>query len=955
MKVILLKRVAYTTKQTLHFVYWLFRVAFVLFFLFFARLYYGPLDLTWIKGFLKSYPDTAMIQKLDLVMKGARLRLRAQIRVDDVADQKSLLWVQVSPDWWQVMQGRLRLNKITFILDEFDFSKIDTGNLSKENFLDGDKKNQDIAVLWSKFYRTIRAILDEIVRDGHTKITLKFPRVTLWKTGQEKHPMYMANVKLGAEIRAEKQDYLSIDVFLKNTVRIADKELFLEHPLEISSAKAKLILQKDNAELDFSEIGVAGVLFSGKVRMLATSDTISTVFTFQSDTNMNSSALLRIWPESAAKGGKSWVQENVKQAVFSAINVGGSFLLTPQYEIEKLEFAGSAALGQGVLSYFGELPQLQDLKAAIKFNLKGMQFHISQGGILGTVIERGEVDISGFDQPDQTLNIDLTLKGGVRDVLSIIDSKPLQYAQKVDLDPSQTTGSIAATMSFNFPLLKDLKFEDVALSVQGSLEDVAITKLPARLPYEISKGKGTLGVTQKNLLMVLDAQSEEQPVALRWESNFEKNVELDNQFIVQGHASLSVAKKLGVDLHEYIQSNVPMHFKLVYQDIQGKDDILTVYLDLKPVRASLPWIFFDKRSGDMAQFNGTFTFPQNSAMELKHFSVQGKNIDLKGAIDFHGDNTLMRIKIVNSSLKTDVIKQAQIDRVGISAWKVQVLAEKLDMTPYWNKYVWHKSLALGMDISEKVSLDLQMAADSVVINDSKKPLDSMQLKLSTDNNEMRDLYVVARYLKENETEVSYKVVPETKQGLLEVQATNVSHLLGLLNIAEKTVGGDLDLKARHEATGAWSGTATLKDFIVIKAPTMARVFSAAAITGLSDLLNKQKGLSFSSLSLEFTYHKDVLEFLKVIAASPSIAISTKGKIRLMPEKIISMKGTFTPFNMINGFVSYIPIVGRIFAGDEGEGIFSFTFSLNGPLEQPKVEVNPLSVLAPGFLRKIFAE
>ncbi|HCX66710.1 MAG TPA: hypothetical protein DHK64_04015, partial [Rhodobiaceae bacterium] len=38
---------------------------------------------------------------------------------------------------------------------------------------------------------------------------------------------------------------------------------------------------------------------------------------------------------------------------------------------------------------------------------------------------------------------------------------------------------------------------------------------------------------------------------------------------------------------------------------------------------------------------------------------------------------------------------------------------------------------------------------------------------------------------------------------------------------------------------------------------------------------------------------------------------------------------------------------------EGEGIFAITYSVRGQTDDPTVVVNPLSAIAPGFLRRIF--
>ena len=49
----------------------------------------------------------------------------------------------------------------------------------------------------------------------------------------------------------------------------------------------------------------------------------------------------------------------------------------------------------------------------------------------------------------------------------------------------------------------------------------------------------------------------------------------------------------------------------------------------------------------------------------------------------------------------------------------------------------------------------------------------------------------------------------------------------------------------------------------------------------------------------------------------------------------------------------IPILGRLLVGREGEGLFAVTYTMKGDLKDPRVVVNPLSALAPGFLRRMF--
>ncbi len=49
----------------------------------------------------------------------------------------------------------------------------------------------------------------------------------------------------------------------------------------------------------------------------------------------------------------------------------------------------------------------------------------------------------------------------------------------------------------------------------------------------------------------------------------------------------------------------------------------------------------------------------------------------------------------------------------------------------------------------------------------------------------------------------------------------------------------------------------------------------------------------------------------------------------------------------------MPLFGPILGGGKNEGLFAVNFRDLGAASQPTLTVNPLSAVAPGFLRKLF--
>jgi hypothetical protein len=60
-----------------------------------------------------------------------------------------------------------------------------------------------------------------------------------------------------------------------------------------------------------------------------------------------------------------------------------------------------------------------------------------------------------------------------------------------------------------------------------------------------------------------------------------------------------------------------------------------------------------------------------------------------------------------------------------------------------------------------------------------------------------------------------------------------------------------------------------------------------------------------------------------------------------------------PAYALNSVIGNIPVIGSLLLGGEGQGLFAANYRVTGSAADPEVSVNPLSALAPGFLRRLF--
>jgi hypothetical protein len=68
---------------------------------------------------------------------------------------------------------------------------------------------------------------------------------------------------------------------------------------------------------------------------------------------------------------------------------------------------------------------------------------------------------------------------------------------------------------------------------------------------------------------------------------------------------------------------------------------------------------------------------------------------------------------------------------------------------------------------------------------------------------------------------------------------------------------------------------------------------------------------------------------------------------------MDVRGTFMPGIGLSRAIGLIPVVGEIFGNGRDTSLLGITFRLSGPSSNPAIEINPMSLVAPGVFRKVF--
>lgn len=188
---------------------------------------------------------------------------------------------------------------------------------------------------------------------------------------------------------------------------------------------------------------------------------------------------------------------------------------------------------------------------------------------------------------------------------------------------------------------------------------------------------------------------------------------------------------------------------------------------------------------------------------------------------------------------------------------------------------------------------------------------------------------------------------------LVVRSRDAGRVLSSVGVLKNARGGRmlLNLKPRPGSAPsgqnwAWDGELRVNDIRVVNAPVLAELLSVLSIVGLLEQLGGG-GIGFSDNIVDISLTPAGITLREGRSIGPSMGITYEGAISPR-QGLIDLQGVISPIYIVNG------IAGAL-TSRQGEGLFGFSYQLTGALAQPQVGVNPLSILAPGFLREVFRQ
>ncbi|MBT7759278.1 MAG: hypothetical protein HN732_18250, partial [Rhodospirillaceae bacterium] len=366
--------------------------------------------------------------------------------------------------------------------------------------------------------------------------------------------------------------------------------------------------------------------------------------------------------------------------------------------------------------------------------------------------------------------------------------------------------------------------------------------------------------------------------------------------------------------------------------------------DLTGTALNWPDIGWNKPAAVPAEMNLTFQNQVNGALILDKFEFSGAGLQARGSAKFDADAGLIALASDNFVLGATHLMINAAARPG-GGYRLDLQGPSLDLRSFVPR------LLDGAKATDEPPLELNLKIDQVYLT-NEVVLNQLAGTGQRHDGEWQSADIHAGMA--GGQSIGFTVRPEGRGRRFIVIAGNAGRMARVLGLYSDARGGTMFLSLLvPPAKGPDDtivGNLRADNFRVVKARVLTQLLTLGSLTGLGDVLN-DKGITFTRLDVPFTMRRRQLHIEGARAVGPAMAVMASGDYG-RDNEALRFQGTIVPSYTLNSVLGVIPILGELLIGRKGEGVFAFTYNVKGTLDNPKVSVNLLSALAPGFLRRI---
>ncbi len=693
------------------------------------------------------------------------------------------------------------------------------------------------------------------------------------------------------------------------------------------------------ARIDELAVNVGGTLFTAR----GDAELADDVPTFSGEVRILDLPIGRLpayWPRDFSGDARKWVAENIRGGRLTEATIAIGLTKPSQRGANSPNIAVDFSFADSSVSFMSGIPPLSRVSGKGRIAEDRLDISVKSAALRKLDISDATVSLTGLSLDTQETAIEFVLRGPLAEVLTLLDAPPLGFASDLGLPAKSVGGVVAARARITLPITEQgTPLGRVNFAAAANLADVS-----GDLPFPpIAFDRGTLSFRLDRNGFDLDGAMfiQDTPVTVQWRQDLGAKSNATGRYLLRAQVDEAGRERLGVGTGGVVDGFVDVSLDVAAAN--GALERAVVDINFLGAALDLPLLHWRKTKDRPARGRAVLIPQSDGSIVVEGIEFRADDLVATGQLELDPKAALRRFDLNQLTIGDSDLSLSVRPR-SPEGFFVALDGRRLDFSPYLANI-------LDESDSELPPIELSVRLDEVSIGQGEG-LSGLEGKARYNGARWTEVTLAGRF-GANSKPLEFTITPENDTRRVILTSSDAGSVAQAIGFYDNAVGGNLILSAVIDdgtPEHPIKGNLKIDEFTLVKAPTLTRILTLASLEGIVELLSGGRGISFASLDVPFELEDGTLRVVEARAFGQALGVTANGTYSLATDEA-DLAGTIVPAYTVNSLLGNIPVLGKLLVGGKGEGVFALTYTVRGSGESTDVQINPLSALAPGFLRR----
>lgn len=662
--------------------------------------------------------------------------------------------------------------------------------------------------------------------------------------------------------------------------------------------------------------------------------------------NMTAAGALAIWPNAFGAPARGWLGDHLQSGRLDNFRLTVDLddvdlrMMRAQHPPMNDRVSVDYAFSDLAFTFLTGAPPVLGVHATGHSAGRSTRVEASTGYMEGAQGRRidlwgGELAMPDLAQKPAPLSIFAHGRGGLDTLGEILSAPGFARVASLPLDPKTTRGQFDGEFTFRTALQPVYDPKAETIDVTAKVENFSAERLVGKANFE----QGALAVSLLGGVTHVTGTGKifGAPATLEFSRSDSEPPKGTIGFAMDDAARAKAGLPFGATV------TGPIGVKIV-GDVGVARPSATVDLDLIKTGLNYPIAGLFKPAGRAAKASFIYREDDHGGASLDDFTYDGPGQNAHGALSLGADGGLVGARLADVKFSPGDNLKIDADRVG-ETLKIVARGAALDARPFLRDLMGNSGRGPA---ANDVDLDLQ---STLLTGANRQIISNAALRFTKKRNGGFSALALSGKLGGDQVK-GVLTRPDEGPPLFSLSSSDGGALLAFFDFYDHMEGGALNAQFRL-LDGGFSGGIDIDNFVLRGEPALksfARAPDAEQLTSRIKL--DPNAVAFSRLHAQLDKANGVLTIRDGVIANPTIGSTIEGTMDF-DRNMLDLSGTFVPAYGANNLFGQLPVIGMVLGGGAQEGLFGISFRVTGKTSDPRLSVNPLSAITPGFLRKIF--